>query len=211
MKKVIFCLLLTAIKAPYSKAQTQQENISFTQAEFKAGYGINIFGAGLKEAYEAGNFSSSGGGVAILAAYHKFKRLNYVSLGLKFKALGGSPSKGDNDREMFFNYWGSAVGAKFFPFDRDAKKGLYLQADFYFVTQFTQKYRNTKTLDFDHQFAIGNGLAFGLGYDFNLFKNKTPFTCGVEYEMDSRTGEVSGIGQKNFKSSNVAVMLGFKF
>jgi hypothetical protein len=66
-------------------------------------------------------------------------------------------------------------------------------------------------LDFDHQFAIGNGLAFGLGYDFNLFKNKMPFTCGVEYEMDSRTGEVSGIGQKNFKSSNVAVMLGFKF
>ena len=211
MKKLIFCIAMISMTAPNAMAQTKQENISFTQAEFKAGYGVNIFGTGLKEAYEAGNFSSSGGGVAILAAYHKFKRLNYVSLGVKFKALGGSPSKGDNEREMFFNYWGSAIGAKFFPFDRDAKKGLYLQADFYFVTQFTQKYRNRTTLIFDHQFAIGNGAAFGLGYDFNLFKNKTPFTFGVEYEMDSRTGEVSGIGKKNFKSSNVAVMLGFKF
>ncbi len=192
-------------------AQTQKENISFTVAEFRGGYGVTLFGKGLKEKYDAGNFSSSSGGLASLAAYHKFKKINYLIFGIKYKSLGAGPAKGDNEQEMFFNYWGAAITAKYFPFDRDSKKGIYLQGDYFFVSQFTQKYRNTATKTFDHQFAIGNGLAFGIGYDFPISKGQTMLTIGLEYETNSRTGEVAGIGDKNFKSSNFGIMTGIKF
>ena len=105
----------------------------------------------------------------------------------------------------------AALAAKYFPFDKDAKKGLYLQGDFFFITQFTQKYRNMSKLEFNHQFAIGNGFALGLGYDFPIGKGRTMLTFGLEYEMDSRQGEVTGIGDKTFKSSNFGILTGIKF
>ena len=121
-------------------AQNKQENVSFTYAEFRGGYGVSIFGKGLKEKYEAGNFSSSGGGLASLAAYHKFKRINYLNFGIKYKSLGAAPAKGDNGQEMFFNYWGAAISAKYFPFDRNAKKGIYLQSDYFFHQNYSSKH-----------------------------------------------------------------------
>jgi hypothetical protein len=211
MKKITL-ILLAIINQAIVFAQAKTENVAFTVAEFRAGYGVTQFGKGLKERYEAGNFSSSSGGLATLSAYRKFKKINYLNFGIKFKSLGAGPANGDNDQEMFFNYWGSAVGLKYFPLDRNAKKGLYLQGDYFFVTQFTQKYRNTSNLVFDHQFAIGSGLNFGLGYDFAFGKkSKQLYTIGVEYESDSRTGETQNIGSKNFKSSNLGVMIGIKF
>jgi hypothetical protein len=192
-------------------AQSKSDNISFTTAEFRAGYGVSQFGKGLKEKYEAGNFSNSGGGLASLAAYRKFKGINYLNFGIKYKSLGAGPSKGDNNEEMFFNYWGAAFSAKIFPMDRNARKGIYLQTDYFFVTQFTQKYRTKSTNEYNHQFAIGNGVAFGVGYDFPIGKGKNMLTVGLEYETDSRTGETTSIGKKNFKSSNFGVMVGIKF
>jgi hypothetical protein len=134
-----------------------------------------------------------------------------LNFGIKFKALGASPAKGDNGQEMFFNYWGSAISAKYFPFDREAKKGIYLQTDYFFITQFTQKYRTTANRNFDHQFAIGNGFAVGLGYDLPIGKERSMLTIGIEYEADTRTGEVTGIGDKTFKSSNFGILTGIKF
>jgi hypothetical protein len=210
MKQII---LITAILFGQNLlfAQTKKENVSFTIAEFRGGYGINIFGKGLKEQYDAGNFSISGGGLASLSAYHKFKKINYMNFGVKYKSLGAAPAKGDNGQEMFFNYWGAAITTKYFPIDRDAKKGVYLQVDYFFVSQFTQKYRNTINKDFNHQFAIGSGLAFGIGYDFPLRKGKTMLTLGLEYELNNRKGEVKGIGDKSFKSANFGIMTGIKF
>jgi hypothetical protein len=210
MKNLISIIILV-FGQTFLFAQTKKENISFTVAEFRGGYGVNLFGKGLKEKYDAGNFSSSSGGLASLAAYHKFKKINYLNFGIKYKSLGAAPAKGDNEQEMFFNFWGAAITTKYFPFDRDAKKGIYLQGDYFFVSQFTQKYRNIKTKTFDHQFAIGNGLAFGVGYDFPIGKGQTMLTIGLEYETNSRTGEVTGIGDKNFKSSNFGIMTGIKF
>jgi hypothetical protein len=206
---IIICVMLFGQNLLF--AQTEKENISFTIAEFRAGYGISIFGKGLKEKYDAGNFSRSGGGLFTLAAYHKFKQVNNLVFGIKFKALGAGPSKGDNGDEMFFNYWGAAITTKYFPFDRDAKKGFYLQGDYFFISQFTQKYRNTANKDFNHQFAKGNGVVLGLGYDFPIGNGRTMLTIGVEFESNSRTGEVTGIGDKNFKSSNFGIMTGIKF
>jgi hypothetical protein len=90
-------------------------------------------------------------------------------------------------------------------------KGIYVQSDYFFITQFTQKYRTTSNLNFDHQFAIGNGFAFGLGYDYPIGKGQNILTFGIEYEMDTRTGEVTGIGDKTFRSSNFAITTGIKF
>ena len=209
--KNIFIITLSLVGQAFLFAQPKQENASFTVAEFRGGYGVSLFGAGLKEKYEAGNFSTSAGGLASLAAYHKFKKINHVTFGIKYKSLGAAPANGDNGQEMFFNYWGAAATTKYFPFNADAKKGFYLQADYFFVSQFTQKYRNKLTKTFDHQFAIGSGLAFGFGYDFPIGNGKTMLTIGVEYETNSRRGKVTSIGNKNFNSANVGVMTGIKF
>jgi hypothetical protein len=209
--KSLVILVIVLIGQTIVFAQSKNENTSFTYAEFRGGYGLSIFGKGLKERYEAGNFSGSGGGLASLAAYHKFRKINYFNFGLKYKSLGAGPASGDNDQEMFFNYWGAALTTKYFPIDRNAKKGIYLQTDLFFITQFTQKYRSLTDLTFDHQFAIGNGIAFGIGYDFSIGKGRTMWTIGIEYEADSRTGEVTGIGDKNFRSSNFGLMTGIKF
>jgi hypothetical protein len=192
-------------------AQTKPPNVSHTTAEFRAGYGNTIFGKGLKERYNAGNFTSSGGGLASLAAFRKFQKINYLALGIKYKSLGAGPARGDSSQEMFFNYWGAAIATKYFPFDRNARKGVYVQADYFFVSQFTQKYRNSLTQFYDHQFAIGSGIALGVGYDFAIAKAKPRWTIGIEYETNSRTGEVTGIGDKNFRNANLGVMVGVKF
>ncbi len=206
IKLVVFLLGQTLMFA-----QVNNDKTSFTYGEFRGGYGISSFGEGLKDKFKAGNFSSSGGGLASLALYRKFKKIDYFNFGIKYKSLGAGPSQGDNGQEMFFNYWGAALTTKYFPFDNTAQKGIYLQGDYFFITQFTQKYRNTANLEFNHQFAIGNGLAFGIGYDFLIGKDRTMLTIGIEYEADRRRGEVSGIGDKTFKSSNFGLMTGVKF
>jgi hypothetical protein len=213
MKNVTYLCFLAFLLATKAVAQTEDEPTSFTYAEFKIGYGVSAFGENLKEKYEAGNFSSSGGFLASLAAYHKFKKINYLNFGIKYKSLGAFPSTAANGDEMFFNYWGAAATVKFFPFDKNARKGLYLHGDFFFITQFTQKYRNVAKLEFNHQFALGQGVAFGLGYDIALNKKKTMLTIGAEYQADRRRGEVQGvgIGVKYYNSSSIGVLAGIKF
>jgi hypothetical protein len=206
-------LMITTLMVAYtiSYAQVKKENIGFTYAEFKGGYGVSSFGKGLAEKYRAGNFSSSGGGLATLAAYKKFKNLNFINLGIKYKSLGAAPAQGDNGDEMFFNFWGAAIATKFFPMDKNGKKGIYLQGDYFFVTQFTQKYRNTLKSIYDHQFAIGSSFCIGVGYDLPLGQARNMLTFGLEYDAATRRGEVTGIGNKQFKSSNFGLMLGLKF
>jgi hypothetical protein len=194
-----------------SFSQNSEEKTSFTYGEFKAGYGVSIFGKGLKERYTAGNFSTSGGGVYNISAFRKFKKVNHLNFGLKFKALGAAPAKNNNGDEMFFNYWGAAISTKYFPFNKEANKGFVLIVDYFFVTQFTQKYRNQVTKFYDHQFAIGSGAAGGIGYEFMAFKNQFKGCFSIDYEMDSRRGEVNNVGHKTFISQSIAATLGFKF
>lgn len=191
--------------------QAIKPDSSFTIAEIRIGYGANYFGSGLSEAYNAGNFSASGGVLATLAAYHKFRKIDHLVFGMKFKSLGAAPSKGDNGHEMFFNYWGAALTTRYYPFSKNAREGFFAQADYFFVTQFTQKYRSTANLVFDHQFAIGNGYALGIGYQFAMPNRRNALTLGVEYEVDRRTGEVNGVGSKTFSSSSLGVLFGFVF
>jgi hypothetical protein len=191
--------------------QTKEDNASFTVGEFRVGYGNSILGNGLKEKFEAGNFSSSGGWLASIAAYHKFKKINNLAFGIKFKSLGAEASRNAIGQEMFFNYWGAATSVKYFPFDKTARKGLYLQGDYFFITQFTQKYRNKITNQYDHQFGIGSGIVLGGGYDFPIKNRKSMITIGLEYQFDNRTGEVTGIGRKTFESVNYGAMIGVKF
>jgi hypothetical protein len=63
MKQIVLILIFLGIQK-MAFAQTQDEPTSFTYAEFRGGYGVSIFGSGLKEKYDAGNFSTSGGGLA---------------------------------------------------------------------------------------------------------------------------------------------------
>lgn len=182
----------------------------FTYGEFKAGYGITQFSSGLNERFESVNFSTSGGGLFSVAAYRKFEKVNHLHLGLKFKALGAAPSLGDNYNELFFNFWGASVSAKYFPFSKSAAQGIYLLGDYNFVTQFTQKYRNTNALEFDHQFAIGTSFTMGIGYQFPL-TNGYAIVASMEYDWASRQGEVTGIGDVLFKNSNLGFQIGITF
>lgn len=204
----LFCFFTQIFSSLYSQG-IEEKGASFTYGEFKFGYGITQFGKGLKEDFEEGNFSTSSGGVGTLAAYHKFKKIPYLNFGLKFKALGAAPSSGDDDYEMFFNYWSTGFGLKYFPFNRNARSGIFLGVDYYYTSQFTQKYRNTSEKIFNHQFAIGNAFAGAIGYDIS-YKN-VGFIFSVEYEIANRQGEVSGIGDRTFSNSNVAFMAGIRF
>ena len=202
-------MFLSAVN--FGLAQNDNEKTAFTYGEFKAGYGISIFGSGLKERYDAGNFSTSGGGVYSFGAFKKFEKINHLNFGLKFKALGAAPSTNDNGDEMFFNYWGAALSTKYYPFNKETHQGLVLTADYFFITQFTQKYRNVAASIYDHQFAIGSGVGAGLGYEFPLFKKGLKACVSLEYEFDSRNGEVTNIGSKTFQSHSLAAKVGFFF
>lgn len=216
--KLIGCLLPIVLIGFSAKAQTSKpnsqiskwESSAFTYGEFKAGYGVNQFSDGLSNRFESGNFSTSAGGLASIAAYRKFDKLNFLNVGLKFKGLGAAPSTGDNGEEMFFNFWGTAFSAKYFPFRKSAEKGFYLQTDYNFITQFTQKYRNISTLTFDHQFAIGNSVTIGMGYQYPL-KYGLGLVASVEYDWATRQGEVQGIGDQPFRNSNLAFQVGLIF
>jgi hypothetical protein len=142
-------------------------------------------------------------------AFRKFKKINYVQLGLRFQSMGAAPSSGDDGYEMFFNFWAASIGIKVFPFSKHTTKGLYASADYQFTTQFTQKYRNTELSIFEHQFAIGSGFNIGLGYDLPF--GEYGILVGIEYGIARRQGEVSDIGDVQFENSNVAFMVGLRF
>ncbi|MFN8864440.1 MAG: hypothetical protein ACK5W1_09015, partial [Flavobacteriales bacterium] len=95
-KKLLHFLLIVLIgisaQAQDSSGTTDADDASegFTYGEFKGGYGITEFGSGLEERFEQGNFSTSGGGLFSVAAYRKFKSINYLHFGLKLKGLGTS-------------------------------------------------------------------------------------------------------------------------
>lgn len=182
----------------------------FTYGELKVGYGVTQFGDGLSARYEAGNFGTSGGILSSIAAYRKFDPIDHFHFGLKFRALGAMPSNGDNNQEMFFNFWGAGISTKYFPFSATGSDGLFLQGDYYFTTQFTQKYRRTEAKEFDHQFAIGGSVTLGLGYQYKL-SNGYALVAAVEYDWASRRGEVQGIGDATFKNSNFGIQLGLVF
>jgi hypothetical protein len=210
----LFVFLLTF----FVQAMAQTESLAspdvvsggFTYGEFKAGYGVTQFRSGLEEKFENGNFGTSGGGLFSVAAYRKFAKVDHLHFGLKFKSLGASPSEGDGGDEMFFNFWGASFSTKYFPFSKTGSQGLYIQADYNFVTQFTQKYRNTQALEFDHQFAIGRSFTAGMGYQHRL-KNRYALVASVEYDRASRRGEVQGIGDVRFRNGNLAFQLGLIF
>ena len=204
-------ILLTALIALSSNlnAQVDSEKKSFTYGEFKAGYAVSQFGKNLEKAYKDGNYGTSGGGLFTLGAYHKFEKVSYFNFGGKFSALGASPSNGDNGNELFFNWWGAAISTKYYPLNKNADKGFNIYADYYFITQFTQKYRNENAKIYNHQFAIGNGVTIGTAYDFK-FKGLNLVTS-LEYGFASRTGDVTGVGQRDFGSSYFGGQVGFKF
>jgi hypothetical protein len=216
MKKIFSFLLLFITTVASLDAQTnnsvkkENDNDEFTYGEFKAGIGVTQFSTGLKERFNNGNFSTSSGGLFSIAAYRKFQKINHLHFGLKFKALGAGVSRGNNNNEMFFNFWGTGISTKFFPFSKSGTQGFYLQGDYNFITQFTQKYRNTSMLEFDHQFAIGNSLTLGIGYQIKL-KKRYGLLASVEYDNASRQGEVQAIGSKIFRNSNIAFQIGFIF
>jgi hypothetical protein len=209
--KYTFLLIFFLFSQKHTFAQTKEDTLSFTVGEFRAGYGKSILGNGLKEKFIEGNFSSSGGWLASVAIYHKFKKISYFNFGIKYKSLAAEAARNDIGQEMFFNYWGAAAAIKYFPLDKTARKGFYIQGDYFFVTQFTQKYRNKTTLEYNHQFAIGSGLVIGAGYDIPINNRKSILTIGLEYQSDNRTGEVTGIGKKSFESASYGIMTGIKF
>ena len=202
----VFFIILIGIK---STAQVSSERKSFTYGEFKAGYAVSQFGKNLKEAYDAGNYSTTGGGLFTLGAMHKFESINHFNFGGKFSALGATPSEGDNGNQLFFNWWGAAISAKYYPLNKNADQGLNFYTDFYFITQFTQKYRNVDAKIYNHQFAIGNGLTLGTAYDFKY--KGVNLVASLEYGFAARTGDVQNVGQTDFESSYFGAQVGFKF
>ncbi len=205
-------LAIVALTNCLAQKQAQEAPSAFTYVEFRAGYGLSILGSGLKERSDAGHFDPSGGFLATLAGYHKFKKIDNLNFGIKYKSLGAFVSKGDNGQEMFFNYWGAAATVKYFPFDKIARSGFHLNADYFFITQFTQKYTIPAIHAYSPQYGLGQGFVLGAGYDIGFPKSHTMLTFGIEYEYDSRQGEMQGaVNETTYNSSNIGLLIGFKF
>ena len=202
-------LIFTILTFSFGNAQVGIDKKSFTYGEFKAGYAVSQLGKNLKERFEAGNYSTTGGGLFTLGAYHKFESINYLNFGGKFSALGASPSEATGGNQLFFNWWGAAISAKYYPLNKNANSGFNLYSDFYFITQFTQKYRNLEAKIADHQFAIGNGLTIGSAYDFQY--NNTNIVLSLEYGFAARTGDVQNVGPVDFENSYFGFQVGFNF
>lgn len=49
----------------------------------------------------------------------------------------------------------------------------------------------------------------GAAYDFKI--KSANFSAAVEYGFASRTGEVTNVGDRNFKSGYFGTQIGFKF
>jgi len=211
MKNIIIFCLANSLFAVAAFGQNTAERTAFTTGELKMGYGITRFGNGLKEAYEAGNFGTSGGGLYVLSVHRKFAKIPFLQLGLKFKALGAGPATGNDGDEMFFNYWSFGGSVKYYPLDQSAQKGFVVYGDYLFVSQFTQKYRNVENKEFDHQFAIGSAFNAGIGYDFPLGSQKPVISVGIEFESARRQGEVTGVGDKIFQNTNIGFLVGLRF
>lgn len=193
-----------------SSKATDDTASGFTYGEIRVGYGVTQFGSGLSGRYDAGNFGTSGGVLTTIAAYRKFEKIDHLHFGLRFRALGAAPSRGNNSQEMFFNFWGAGVSTKYFPLSASGRRGPFLQGDFNFASQFTQKYRRTVAREFDHQFAIGSSLVVGLGYQFQL-PNRNALVVALEHDWASRQGEVQNIGDVRFRNRNVGLLVGFVF
>lgn len=205
----LLVLFLFIIQIISTNAQLNSEKKLFTYGEFKVGYAVSQFGKNLKEVKDIGNYGTSGGGLFTLGVFHKFENISHFNFGGKFSALGATPSKGEGKNQLFFNWWGAAITAKYYPMNRNANGGFNIFVDFYFITQFTQKYRNVDAKIYNHQFALGNGLTIGSTYDFN-YKNINLVTS-LEYGFAQRTGDVQNIGPVNFESGYFGIQLGFKF
>jgi hypothetical protein len=90
---------------------------------------------------------------------------------------------------MFFNFLKSAISTNYFPFSKSVSKGVYLQRDYCFITQFTQKYSNSSALESHHQFTISSSFTLGLGYQYPL-KNRYALMAKVEYDWANGKGKV---------------------
>jgi hypothetical protein len=209
---VLVFLTATVSVVAQSRFAAASDSVSkgFTYGEFKTGYGITQFFTGLNERFENGNFGTGGGGLSSIAAYRKFKKINHLHLGLKFKAQGAAPSEGDNGEEMFFNFWGVGLSTKYFTLNKASSKGIYLRGDYNFVSQFTQKYTNSQAPEFDHQSALGSAFTLGLGYQYPL-KKRYALVPSVEYDWASRQGEVNDIGEVQFRNGNLGFQFGLIF
>jgi hypothetical protein len=102
--------------------------------------------------------------VGVFDVPSKFEKLHYLHFGLRFKGLGTAETESDKGQETFFNFRGTAFSDKYFTLKKSTEQDITLNADFNFITQFTQKYRNAATLNFNHQFAIGKSFTLDEGY-----------------------------------------------
>ena len=57
----VIALIFRLLAFTSGKAQVGIDKKSFTYGEFKAGYAVSQLGKNLKERYEAGNYSTTGG------------------------------------------------------------------------------------------------------------------------------------------------------
>jgi hypothetical protein len=148
--------------------------------------------------------------VGVFDAPSKFEKLHYLHFGLRLKGLETAASESDKGQEMFLNFRGTAFSDKYFTLKKFTEQDINLNADFNFITQFTQKYRNASTLTFNHQFAIGKSFTLDEGYQ-NPLKNGFGLVASFEYDWASRQGEVHGKGDQQFRSSNFGVQSGLIF
>lgn len=177
------------------------------------GYG-NTFFAGTLATKETTNdgrgFGRNQGNT--LATWFYVAPANWKGLGVGtgIKGFFATPNDGGNNETYLFNYYHVGLGVRYYT-SRVFNKGFNLKTSFG-IGQMTEKTRFNATKVYEHQFAIGTTLLGGVGYSIPVFKKRAALLLDLEYEMSSRRGDVTGVGEDQpFRNSHVSFNVGLGF
>ena len=161
---------------------------------------------------DVGKYSGLKGYSFSVGFYKPLKKVKGLMVGAMVRNTQTGSEPGDGYAEAYyFNFITAGVALKYYPFENN---NLFTKADFGLAAVFTKNRFINEDGDqnFFHQFGIGSGASFGVGYSFLPFKNKSKsLDVQMIYQQLSTRVEVNGVGddQWKFGSLNFTVAMSF--
>ncbi len=160
-----------------------------------------------------GDYPRSSGYNFSVGFYKPVNKVNGFMLGaiVRNAQTGATPETGGYEEAYFFNFITAGLAIKYYPFE---KNNLFLKSDVGIAAVLTKnRYINSKNeQNFFHQFGIGNGFGFELGYGFTPFKNKIhAIEIKVGYQLANTRVEVNGIGDDSWQFGALSFGTSFNF
>jgi hypothetical protein len=195
--------MIIFLNALITNAQTSKKSTIYAEVGF--GIGQTLFLGDIKEKLKDAYGGTPEPGTAqnlLMGFYYAPESWKGLGLGSRIKGTFGAPAKGEFDNDYIFNYYNTAITAKYYPLSKRFNKGAYIRGSIGFG-QFTSKRLNAATNFYKHQYALGRSILGGLGYTFSF--RSMGLSIDGEYDTSSRNGTIDGKGKQNFKSGQASI------